>query len=140
MYALSMAMMEPEGKAKYLSIIWSCVAIDVKRTRQGTFSAALMTVGALIPPFFLPVLGFRPAPLRMLENKVIAVESKIYSLLTHSSLRLSGKSCNFAHCFIFFCLATQRYNKGLTLAKNQPDFFSQHTDIAIICYFLPDGQ
>ena len=37
----------------------------------------------------LHVLGFRHAPLRMLENQVIVVESKIYSLLTHSSLRLS---------------------------------------------------
>ena len=43
-----------------------------------------MTVWTFIPPFFLPVLGWRPTPLnKRLENNVMVVESIICSLSIH---------------------------------------------------------
>ena len=45
---------------------------------EGTPSLAWMTVCTFTPPFFLPDLGWRPAPLKMrLENSVTVVEPMI---------------------------------------------------------------
>ena len=48
--------------------------------QQWTPSLAWMTECTLIPPFFFPVFGWRPTPLKItLENSVIVVESMILS-------------------------------------------------------------
>ena len=67
----------------------SLVAAEVNCTSQGTPSLACITECTLIPPFFFPVLGCRPTPLKIaLENNVIVVESIILSCFIHSSVPL----------------------------------------------------
>jgi hypothetical protein len=79
----------------------SFVAAEVNCTSQGTPSLACITECTLIPPFFLPVLGCRPTPLKIaLENSVMVVESMILSCFIHSSVplrRLSEEIATFAH-------------------------------------------
>lgn len=67
----------------------SLVAAEVNCTSQGTPSLACITECTLMPPFFFPVLGCRPTPLKMaLENSVMVVESMILSCFIHSSVPL----------------------------------------------------
>lgn len=62
----------------------SFVAADVNRISDGTPSLAWITVCTLIPPFFLPLLGCRPTPLKnRLENKVMVMESIICKRFIH---------------------------------------------------------
>ena len=74
----------------------SLVAAEVKRMSDGTPSLAWMLAWTLIPPFFFPVFGCRPTPLKMrLENSVMVVESMICSRLSHAGTclrRLSEES------------------------------------------------
>ena len=51
---------------------------------SGTPVSAFMIVCDLIPPFFLPIFGFRPAPFRTFENSDMVVESITYSFCAHS--------------------------------------------------------
>ena len=67
----------------------SFVAADVNCTSQGTPSLACITAWTLMPPFFLPVFGWRPTPLKMaLENRLTVVESMMRSRFIHSSVPL----------------------------------------------------
>ena len=79
----------------------SWVAAEVNFISEGTPSFAWITVCTLIPPFFLPFLGWRPTPLNSrLENSVMVVESIMCSRLSHlSSLQhwLSEEMCTFTH-------------------------------------------
>ena len=88
----------------------SLVAADVNFMSEGTPSLAWMTVCTLIPPFFFPVLGCLPAPLKIrLEKSVMVVESIIWSLFIHLGvlrLRLSEKMCTFVH--VIFNFVTQQ--------------------------------
>ena len=64
--------------AKVLSMKESLMAAEVNFMSEGTPSLAWITVCTLIPPFFLPVLGCRPTPLKSrFENSVMVVESMI---------------------------------------------------------------
>ena len=79
----------------------SLVAAEVNCTSQGTPSLACMTEYTFIPPFFLPVLGCRPTPLKIaFENSEMVAESIILSRLIHSSAplrRLSEEITTFTH-------------------------------------------
>ena len=79
----------------------SLVAAEVNCTSQGTPSLACITECTLMPPFFFPVLGCLPTPLKIaLENSVIVVELMILSRFIHSSVplrRLSEEICTFTH-------------------------------------------
>lgn len=56
----------------------SFVAADVNFMSDGTPSLAWMFACTFIPPFFLPVFGLRPTPLKSrLENNDMVVESMI---------------------------------------------------------------
>lgn len=59
-----------------------------KFTRQGTSSELLIVVCAFMPPFFLPVMGFLPTPLKQEPNNEIVVEStmKIFESLLCAGL------------------------------------------------------
>lgn len=71
-------MISPLQRADGLSMNESFVAAEVNLISDGTPSLACMTVCTLIPPFFLPVFGWRPTPLNIrFENRVIVVESII---------------------------------------------------------------
>ena len=64
----------------------SFVAADVNCTSHGTPSLAYMTEWTFIPPFFLPVFGCLPTPLKIaLENNVMVVESTVLSRLIQPS-------------------------------------------------------
>lgn len=106
MYALSMARTSPLVSFSGDRRKWSCVAADVNCTSHGTPSLACMVVCTFMPPFFLPVLGFLPTPLKMrLENRVTVVESMILMFLNHGGVfleRLSDKMCTFAHSYLVF--------------------------------------
>ena len=54
---------------------------SLNQTISGTISSAFTTVWTLIPPFFLPVLGFLPTPSKISLNKLIVVLSKIFTCL-----------------------------------------------------------
>ena len=57
------------------------LAADVNLISLGTFSLANISVCTFIPPFFLPVLGLRPTPLKTkLENRLIVVESGVMDI------------------------------------------------------------
>ena len=73
-----MAIMSPLESVVGLSMNESFVAADVNFMSEGTPSLAWMTVCTLIPPFFFPVFGWRPTPLKSrFENRVMVVESII---------------------------------------------------------------
>jgi hypothetical protein len=56
----------------------SLVEAEVKWMSEGTNSLAWMFEWTLMPPFFQPVLGCRPAPLNSrLKNSVMVAESMI---------------------------------------------------------------
>ena len=81
----------------------SLVAADVNLTSHGTPSLACMTEWTFMPPFFLPVLGCRPTPLKIaLENSEMVVESMILRRFIHSSqpyLRLSDESLSLLRSY-----------------------------------------
>ena len=61
-----------------LSIKEPLMADEVNFMSDGTPSLACITECTLIPPFYFPVLGCRPAPLNSrFENSVMVVESMI---------------------------------------------------------------
>jgi len=71
------------------SMKWSCVVAEVNLTSDSTPSLAAMMEWTLMPPFFLPVLGLRPAPLKIaLEKSVTVVESIICSRFSHVDSQL----------------------------------------------------
>lgn len=96
-----MATMSPLLNVDDLNIKESLVAADVNFISEGTPSLACMTACTFMPPFFLPVLGYRPTPLNSrLENSVIVVESIIWRRFIQTAslfLRLSAKMYIFAH-------------------------------------------
>ena len=79
----------------------SFVAAEVYLMSEGTPSFACMLACTLILPFFLPVLGCRPTPLKIkLEKSVIVVASIIWSRESHLGVcrfRLSDEMCTFVH-------------------------------------------
>ena len=74
----------------------SLVAADVKRMSDGTPSLACMLAWTFMPPFFLPVFGCRPTPLKSRSEKsVMVVESMIWRRPCHFGtcrFRLSEES------------------------------------------------
>ena len=92
----------------------SFVAADVNCTSQGTPSLACITAWTLMPPFFLPVFGCRPTPLKMaLENKLTVVESMIRSRFIHSSVplrRLSDERMSLLASYSHFPLIPTIYD------------------------------
>ena len=67
-----------------IEVVQALVAAEVKRMSDGTPSLAWIILCTLIPPFFLPVLGCLPTPLKSrLEKRVIVVESIIFSRFIH---------------------------------------------------------
>ena len=79
-----MAMISPLFNVAGKSIKESLVAAEVKRMSDGTPSLVWIILCTLIPPFFLPVLGCLPTPLKSrLEKRVIVVESIIFSRFIH---------------------------------------------------------
>ena len=91
-----MASTSPSSKSHGLSMKLSWVAAEVNLMSPGTPSFALMTVWTFMPPFFFPIFGSLPTPLKTrLENSVTVVESMILSRPSHPGSplrRLSGKS------------------------------------------------
>ena len=61
--------------AKVLSMKESLMAAEVNFMSEGTPSLAWITVCTLIPPFFLPVLGCRPTPLKSRFEMNPAIEA-----------------------------------------------------------------
>ena len=106
----------------------SLVAAEVNCTSQGTPSLACITECTLMPPFFFPVLGCLPTPLKIaLENSVIVVESMILSHFIHSSVplrRLSEEICTFTHGYSWIVWRHQNNHLGLNPANGiSPNFF-----------------
>ena len=100
----------------------SLVAAEVNCTSQGTPSLACITECTLMPPFFFPVMGCLPTPLKIaLENSVIVVESMILSRFIHSSVplrRLSEEICTFTHGYSWIVWRHQNNHLGLNPAMN----------------------
>lgn len=83
MYALSIATMSPCLYCAGASMKLSWVAADVNLTSVGIPEVVSMMVCALMPPFFPPVFGCRPTPLKMrLENSEMVVESMMCRLVS----------------------------------------------------------
>lgn len=106
----------------------SLVAAEVNCTSQGTPSLACITECTLMPPFFFPILGCLPTPLKIaLENSVIVVESMILSRFIHSSVplrRLSEEICTFTHGYSWIVWRHPNNHIGLTPANGiSPNFF-----------------
>ena len=81
----------------------SFVAAEVNLTSQGTFSFADMTVCTLMPPFFLPVLGWRPTPLKIrFEKRDMVVESMILRRFIHSSVPLLRLAETCVHLLMLY--------------------------------------
>ena len=74
-----------------------------------------------IPTFFLPVLGWRPTPLKMVLEKIeMVVESMMRRRFIHSSVplrRLSEEMCTFAHRYLCFGSRLLNNDNGLTPAN-----------------------
>ena len=81
----------------------SFVAADVNFMSDGTPSLAWMFVCTFIPPFFLPVFGLRPTPLKSrLENNDMVVESMICRRLSQDGtwrFRLSEVSSSLYRAY-----------------------------------------
>lgn len=93
--------MSPLVQFDGLSMKLSLVAADVNLISEGTPSFAWMLVWTFMPPFFFPVFGWRPTPLKIrLENRLIVVESIICSRfiqLEDGLFRLSDEMTTFVH-------------------------------------------
>ena len=81
----------------------SFVAAEVNLTSQGSFSFANMTVCTLMPPFFLPVFGGRPAPLKIsFEKRDMVVESMIIRCNIHASVPLRQLAETCVHLLMLY--------------------------------------
>ena len=101
----------------------SLVAAEVNCTSQGTPSLACITECTLMPPFFFPILGCLPTPLKIaLENSVIVVESMILSRFIHSSVplrRLSEESSPLLAAYRSRYTSSKNFSDRLAFASER---------------------
>lgn len=102
----------------------SLVAAEVNCTSQGTPSLACMTECTLMPPFFFPVLGCRPTPLKKASELLCHISDGYYPCYGGNGIR--GYISRKSHHGLYNIIGRQGALCGNVTLANSDFYATEH--------------